>query len=534
MSFANLLRRVARHSGAHRRLKSPRPYRPRLEMLEDRNLLSMFTVDHLADDLVGSGPNGSLRYCLSNAANGDTITFGVTGTINLSGALPALSHDIDLEGPGAGLLTVRHDTGGYYSVFDVAQGTAVIISGMTITSRVSAGNYGGGIYVDHGRLTLNDAIISGTFSGEVGGGIDNQGGEVTLNNATVRHNSANVLGGGIYNAGTLTLNNSTVSNNYMVANYPSDSAAGGGIFNDGGEVTLNNSTVSNNSVTAIFPSSEVDGGGIYNRDGTLTLNNSTVSGNSADSTGGGIINSSDNNPNHPNATVVLLNSTVANNTARTAPQLYSEHLVGGTGQATIQLRNTIIAGNGPGPNLSTSGDGTFLSQGYNLSSDDGSGFLTGSGDLTNTDPLLGPLQDNGGPTQTMALLAGSPALNAGDPAQLGVADQRGVVRTDGVNIGAYQASIDHFVVSAPASVPAGQPFDVMVTAVDVFGQAAVGYTGTVSLGSDVDGPLGSYSFALADYGAHTFSGVVLLTPGLQRLSATDEGGFSGFLDLTVT
>jgi hypothetical protein len=94
-----------------------------------------------------------------------------------------------------------------------------------------------------------------------------------------------------------------------------------------------------------------------------------------------------------------------------------------------------------GPDL----DGTFASQGYNLigNTQGASGYAPS--DLVGTafnpiDPLLGPLQDNGGPTQTMALLAGSPALNAGDPSQLGTTDQRGVVRSGGVNIGAYQAS----------------------------------------------------------------------------------------------
>src|SRR5229473_3255862 len=92
-----------------------------------------------------------------------------------------------------------------------------------------------------------------------------------------------------------------------------------------------------------------------------------------------------------------------------------------------------------------------------------------------------------GPTKTHALLAGSPALNAGDPAQLGVADQRGVVRSGGVNIGAYQASASAFVLTAPATVTAGVPFDVTVKAVDTFGQTALGYTGTVTFStSDLD------------------------------------------------
>src|SRR5262249_35970956 len=142
--------------------------------------------------------------------------------------------------------------------------------------------------------------------------------------------------------------------------------------------------------------------------------------------------------------------------------------------------------------------------GHNLigNTQGGSGF--DPTDLLNVDPLLGPLQVNGGQTQTQALLAGSPALNAGDPTQLGVADQRGVVRTGGVNIGAYQASASAFVLTAPATVTAGTPFDATVKAVDRFGQTALGYRGTVHLSSS-DGQAalpGDYTFTTADAGVH--------------------------------
>src|SRR5262249_52693710 len=94
-----------------------RAYRPPLEGLETRNLLSTYLVDHLADDGVGMGLNGSLRYAITHAVDGDTITFGVTGTINLNSALPNLTHNISINGPGANLLTVRRDTGGLYGIF---------------------------------------------------------------------------------------------------------------------------------------------------------------------------------------------------------------------------------------------------------------------------------------------------------------------------------------------------------------------------------------------------------------------------------
>jgi hypothetical protein len=160
------------------------------------------------------------------------------------------------------------------------------------------------------------------------------------------------------------------------------------------------------------------------------------------------------------------------------------------------------------------------------------------------DPLLGPLQDNGGPTFTMALLLGSPALNAGDPDQLGTADQRGVVRSRGVNIGAYQATAASFRLDAPASVTAGVPFDVTVTALDPFGQAALGYTGTVTFGTTDPDPgvvlPADYTFTSGDGGVHTFTDTglgdtTLVTPGEQSLVVTDtaDGTINGTSTLTV-
>src|SRR6266851_4995946 len=117
-----------------------RAYRPCLEILESRTLLSTYLVDHLADDMVGMGTSGSLRYAITNAVDGDTITFGVNGTINLTGALPNLTHNISINGPGADLLTVRGNTGGNYGIFSVAR--TVAITSLTIANGFS--DHGGG------------------------------------------------------------------------------------------------------------------------------------------------------------------------------------------------------------------------------------------------------------------------------------------------------------------------------------------------------------------------------------------------------
>jgi hypothetical protein len=130
----------------------------------------------------------------------------------------------------------------------------------------------------------------------------------------------------------------------------------------------------------------------------------------------------------------------------------------------------------------------------------------------------------------MALLAGSPALNAGDSAQLGVADQRGVVRAGGVNIGAYQASASALVLSGlPTTATAGTALTVTVKAVDHFGQTALGYTGTVHFTSTDNGATlpGDYTFAGGDHGSHTFAaGVTLVTAGSRTVTTTDTASSS--------
>jgi hypothetical protein len=141
-------------------------------------------------------------------------------------------------------------------------------------------------------------------------------------------------------------------------------------------VTVSNSTISGNSAA-------IDGGGISNSGGNrsfagLSVNNSTISGNSATSNGGGIYN---------------------NNSK--------------TSSTELELGSTILNTGSSGENIFNEG-GTVTSHGYNLSSDNGGGYLTATGDQINIDPMLGPLQDNGGPTFTHALLPDGPAIGAGD------------------------------------------------------------------------------------------------------------------------
>jgi hypothetical protein len=208
------------------------------------------------------------------------------------------------------------------------------------------------------------------------------GATVTISGLTIRNAQAG-LGGGVLNDGTLTIANTTLSGN--------TAGFGGGTFN-AETLTIINSTVSDNMAS--------EGGGTYNSGGgMLTITNSTFSGNAASETGGGVFNI---------GTLQIANSTVSNNS--------SAFLAAGVlNFANLQIGDTIPKTGESGENIYSNGDGIVMSLGYNVSNDDGGGILTGPGDQINTDPMVGPLQDNGGPTFTHALLPGSPAIDAGDP-----------------------------------------------------------------------------------------------------------------------
>ena len=179
----------------------------------------------------------------------------------------------------------------------------------------------------------------------------------------------------------------------------SDNSGYGGVFAASGDLSIVNSTISGNLAKT------GTGGGIYGDSlDDLSIVNSTISGNSANAgTGGGIYNY--------NSPLRVANSTIAGNSAGSGGGIYNE---GSLGASVVEISNTILDAGASGENIFNNG-GTVTSLGYNLSSDDAGGYLTGPGDQINTDPLVGPLQNNGGPTFTHALLSGSPAIDEGDP-----------------------------------------------------------------------------------------------------------------------
>ena len=381
------------------------------------------TVTSTAD-----GGAGSLRDTIAAASNGDTIQFDAAlngQTITLTSAELAIDKNITISGPGPSVLTVENaSTQTHFRIFHVMPGHTVMIEGLKISGGFSD-SPGGGVFNDQATLTINNCAVSNNLSSTSGGGIYNDGGSATLAivNSTVSGNVASQMpsgggtGGGIYNNGTLEIRNSTVSGNSVTAQPPSPGRAGG-IYN-AGTLQINDSTISGNTGGA-------GGGGIGNR-GSITITNSTVSFNTVLGFGGGIENL---------GTLEICNSTVSGNAASfkqsgvgggifnggpltITNSTFSGNSADGSGgginnsSGPLQIGNTILNAGAAGANLVNSG--MVTSHGYNLSSDDGGGFLNSKGDQLNTNPMLDPLQGNGGQTLTHGLLTGSPALDAGDP-----------------------------------------------------------------------------------------------------------------------
>ena len=384
-----------------------------------------FTVTKTADTNDGScNADCSLREAIiaANAAGGtNTIDLPAgTYTLTLAGGDEDASATGDLDITHGSLTISGHgsdttiiDGGGIDRVFQIiGSSTHVTIHDVTIRNgNLPTGKSGGGI-LNNGVLTLNSVIVSGntvngTASTDVGGGIDNGSGPgigtLTITNSMISGNRAD-RGGGLFHtgSGTLTITDSTISGN---------TARAGGAMVSFGPALIVNSTISGNTGSS-------NNGGIINDNAILTLINVTISGNSSrPGFGDGIFNTD-------NSSAALTNVTIIGNA--------------GTGidngeTAVVTLRNTIIAGNAESCN------GTIVSAGHNLSSDSSCNF-TGTGDLNNADPRLGPLAFNGGPTLTHALLSGSPAIDAADPAQFPSTDQRGVSRPQlgGPDMGAFE------------------------------------------------------------------------------------------------
>jgi hypothetical protein len=541
--------------GTRTRRALARKYRPRLEGLETRQLLSTFTVVLGTDSGVSGGQqvtatSGDLRWCINQAdhqpaGTADTITFDPTlfatpQTITLDSAKGALllsdSNPLTIQGPTGRTATVSG--GDAIEVLDITRGT-VSISNLAISHGNASGN-GGGIS-NSGTLTLTNCTFDHDVAGNAGGGLINlvgsaklvgcilthdsalDGGgiysegsasvpaKLTLTSCNLSNDSATGVGGGalwvslystatvtgskfsndstdedgggvfVYKTSTATFGNCIFSNDFagngggalctdgvctakMTACTISDDTAaqGGGVCNSGGTVVLSQCTLSNDScpadgggggfengagtgtVTACTFSNDsaAAGGGMFNEGGVATVTNCTFCNNTTHGAGGGAIY---NGPAGNLAfTLTVTNCTIADNSALHGSGGGIFHAAGGT----LNLINTIVAENTATSSPDVANQGTLAADHDLIGDGTGSGIANGGGNLVGgngnpvIDPRLGPLQNNGGHTETLALFADSPAIGQADNAQAPATDQRGHKRVDQVgevtDIGAFE------------------------------------------------------------------------------------------------
>ncbi len=547
---------------------------------------TVYMVDSTGNSASGTGNSGTLPYVISQAnantnADGseikfDSSVFSTPRMITLAATL-VLSETYGpevIDGPGANFATVSG--GGKVEVFDIESGVTASLSGLTING--GSANIGGGLY-NGGTVTLSGCSVSGNSASRSGGGLVN-GGTATLFNCTISANSAGYYtsfdgggvaqgyGGGLLNSGTATLSDCAISGN-------SAGVGGGGLENFSyGAATVSNCTISGNLAD--------DGGGVDNGYGTATLINCTISGNSARSFGGGL-----NDGGLHSATLSLYDCTVSGNSARSAGgglENYSATTLsdctisgnsaadgaglwsggglgshGGTAKliactisgnlaglgggglyivySTATLTDTIVAGNtdgnGTADNIDLANNGNVNGT-YNLIGTGGSGGIVGgsNGNIVGVaDPLLALLGNYGGPTQTIALLPGSPAMGAGTTVSGITADQRGVsLPASGVDIGAFQsqgftlsiaggspqsAAVNtEFADSLVVTVTANDPLEPVAGGVVTFGvpssgasailsaaTATIGNDGMASVTASANGTTGTYAIAALAAGA---------------------------------
>ena len=442
-----------------------------------------FKVSNLNDN-----GQGSLRTAIVSAnrtPDADTIIFAshLRGTLGIKSSLPSLSGSLSIVGPGRDLLNVRRVGKAQYRIFDIARSGTVSLQEMTLSngsvmSASGAGlmntgetgikhDLGAGCIYNGGVLQVNDCALVGNKTNTGGGAIFNIGPQLTLSNCLIASNNCSPQngymdgGGGVLNgrddafvlmthctfsgnvcsdgSGGAILNSGSARIQILRSTFSQNVASSGGALAGGGEYgggfDIRESAIINNKAT------EFGGGGISASQygGNLTLTNCTVSGNRAAGRGGGI---------QTNLGGVQLNScTVFNNVAPKAAGIWA--------CISSRFSNSIIAGNllpshAPGTDIEI----WKFDKGQTDKPSEGSNFI-GRGDATslsyfhetgdrrNVFPAglkLGPLRDNGGPTKTHALLADSPAIGKGSfhPASDNFTDQRGQIRNDSGDVGAFQ------------------------------------------------------------------------------------------------
>lgn len=425
----------------------------------------------LRQAIVSANKNAHGTSTCVDGTNSDTIVFAdalVASTITLGGTSLAVSGPLTIVGSGQ-TIDANHASRVLYVL-----STTLTASDIALVNGSAPGQSGAGLFVASSTVYLTNVVVSGNTADNGAGIAAPTSSNIQLTNSLVAGNTAQYKGGGVQiaNGSTVTLIGSVVSGN--------SAARGGGVFAGyTGTLAVSQSTISGNSAAS---ASTQSGGGIYGyRCNKMSLVDTTVSGNSSTSKGGGIA--------AYNCPLLAVNSTVAGNTSTDSfgggiyiqkgdaslinSTISANHAQEGGGlhlaTATTTLSNTIISANSVAPAYVAGTDigassSIVVAQYSLLGSALSSGVLdpSSSGNVFSDTPGLGPLQDNGGPTQTMALLGGSPAIDAGSSALAKdggtylFSDQRlGFPRLQGssVDIGAVEYQPDRIFATAFEGLP---------------------------------------------------------------------------------
>jgi CSLREA domain-containing protein len=408
----------------------------------------------LRDAIQAANTDLAVQGCTAGSG-ADVITFSVTGTISLASQINIYSN-VTITGPGAGSLTIT-PTGSNRSLF-ITNGPVVItdITFANANSDIDGAQIGMKATAGSTAVTLTNDVFNNNINGQDGGALFLYlGGAIDITNCTFTGNTSGGRGGAIklYKVGPVTITDTTISGN--TSQTAAGTGRGGGIFlykTTG--VTISSSTISGNN--ASFAGSGLF---FYKTTGASTISDSTISGNTANR----------NNPSYGGAvflytsTVTITNSTINGNTTNGTNS-------GGIGVhdgSTLNLVSSIVANSTATGNTfdiaSFGGAASTVNADHSLIKNAGAAINgTNTANITGQDPNLGPLANNGGPTLTLALLGGSPAIDTGSNPSALANDQRGAgfPRTvgAGTDIGAFEvqgAAPPPTITSVPALAPAG-------------------------------------------------------------------------------
>ena len=382
------------------------------------NLISAITT---ANGTPGGGTLVLATGCVYTLESANNTTEGGTG-------LPVITGNVAVQGAGATIARSTATGVPAFRIFDVADGGSLTLNALTLSNGLANnGQQGGGAIFNHGTLTVTAGTFTNNSSpaatGTSGGAIDSTG-TLNVNTSTFSGNSGQE-GGGIMNQSTATVTNST-----FAANNATD-FGGGALVNTSGTATLAGDT---------FVGNTGPGGGALDNDATLNIANSTFTNNTAGTNGGGAVVNF--------GTTTVNQSTFSGNTSPFGANLYNF-----TG-FTLSMSMDIVAGGLTGTNCG--GGAPITDLGYNIDDGTSCGFSALNHSLNNTQPQLDALAWNGGSTETMALPAASPAVDAIPPATPGCpgsTDQRGIARPQGkgCDIGAYELVVTTTSVIIPSN-----------------------------------------------------------------------------------